>query len=61
MNPERQNSTANGHATTYKLLRRDHEVHIALEGSDGKTYRLEDYRGEKAVVLAWFPKAFTGG
>jgi peroxiredoxin Q/BCP len=29
--------------------------------SDGKTYRLADYAGKQAVVLAWFPKAFTGG
>jgi peroxiredoxin len=33
---------------------------FALEGSDGKVHRLADYRG-KTVVLAWFPKAFTGG
>ena len=33
---------------------------FALPGSDGKTYRLSDFRG-KVVVLAWFPKAFTGG
>ena len=32
-----------------------------LPGSDGKTYRLADYKGKSAVVLAWFPKAFTGG
>ena len=32
-----------------------------LAGSDGKTYGLDDFRGKKAVVLAWFPKAFTGG
>lgn len=32
-----------------------------LPGSDGKTYRLSDFRGKKAVVIAWFPKAFTGG
>jgi len=31
-----------------------------LRGSDGKVHRLADYKG-KAVVLAWFPKAFTGG
>lgn len=31
-----------------------------LPGSDGKTYRLSDFRG-RTVVLAWFPKAFTGG
>lgn len=33
---------------------------FALQGSDGKMHRLADYRGQ-AVVLAWFPKAFTGG
>ncbi|GAB4245885.1 MAG: hypothetical protein Kow00109_21940 [Acidobacteriota bacterium] len=32
-----------------------------LPGSDGKTYRLEDYLGRQVVVVAWFPKAFTGG
>ena len=32
-----------------------------LPGSDGKTYRLSDYQGKQAVVLAWFPKAFTSG
>jgi peroxiredoxin Q/BCP len=32
-----------------------------LPGSDGETYSRADYRGEKVVVLAWFPKAFTGG
>ena len=34
---------------------------FTLEGSDGKTYTLADFKGKKAVVLAWFPKAFTGG
>ena len=34
---------------------------FALLGSDGKTYRLKDYQGKQAVVLAWFAKAFTGG
>lgn len=34
---------------------------FALGASDGKTYRLSDYKGKQAVVLAWFPKAFTGG
>jgi thioredoxin-dependent peroxiredoxin len=32
-----------------------------LQGSDGKTYSLEDFKGKSAVVIAWFPKAFTGG
>ncbi len=31
-----------------------------LPGSDGDTHRLSDYGG-KTVVIAWFPKAFTGG
>ena len=34
---------------------------FSLAGSDGKTYRLADFKGKSAVVLAWFPKAFTGG
>lgn len=33
---------------------------FALPGSDGKVHRLENLRGT-AVVIAWFPKAFTGG
>ena len=32
-----------------------------LAGSDGKTYKLSDFKDKKAVVVAWFPKAFTGG
>ncbi len=32
-----------------------------MKGSDGKTYRLADFKGKKAFVIAWFPKAFTGG
>ena len=32
-----------------------------LPGSDGRTYRLRDFAGRQAVVVAWFPKAFTGG
>ena len=34
---------------------------FTLPGSDGKTYALKDLVGEQAVVIAWFPKAFTGG
>jgi peroxiredoxin Q/BCP len=34
---------------------------FSLPGSDGRTYRLADYKGKQAVVLAWFAKAFTGG
>ena len=32
-----------------------------LQGSDGTTYSLSQFRGKKGVVIAWFPKAFTGG
>lgn len=34
---------------------------FTLEGSDSKTYKLSDFKGKQAVVLNWFPKAFTGG
>jgi thioredoxin-dependent peroxiredoxin len=33
---------------------------FTLPGTDGQTYTLSKLRG-KTVVLAWFPKAFTGG
>ena len=32
-----------------------------LAGSDGKTYKLADFQDQKVIVIAWFPKAFTGG
>ena len=32
-----------------------------MVGSDGKTYKLSDYKGKQAVVVAWYPKAMTGG
>src|SRR5262245_61705518 len=34
---------------------------FSLTGSDGKTYKLSDFKGKQAVVIAWFPRAFTGG
>jgi peroxiredoxin Q/BCP len=43
-----------------KLKIGDKAPEFALQGSDGKIHRLSDYKG-KTVVLAWFPKAFTGG
>ncbi len=39
----------------------DRAPDFELQATDGKTYRLSDFRGEQAVVLAWFPKAFTRG
>ena len=34
---------------------------FSAPGSDGKTHTLAESRGKRAVVLAWFPKAFTAG
>jgi len=34
---------------------------FTLVGTDGKSHALSSYRGKQAVVVAWFPKAFTGG
>jgi thioredoxin-dependent peroxiredoxin len=34
---------------------------FSLQAGDGKTYKLSDFKGKQAVVLAWFPKAFTSG
>ena len=32
-----------------------------LAASDGATYTLAQFRGKQSVVIAFFPKAFTGG
>ena len=50
-----------GVATAEELKVGDAAPDFTLPGSDGKTYKLADYRGKQAVVLAWFPKAFTPG
>lgn len=34
---------------------------FSLPGSDGNTYSLSQFAGERPVVIAFFPKAFTGG
>lgn len=48
-------------ASAAELAVGDPAPEFTLAGSDGKTYKLSDFKGKKAVVLAWFPKAFTGG
>jgi peroxiredoxin Q/BCP len=34
---------------------------FSLQGTDGKTHKLSEFRGKQAVVVAWFPRAFTQG
>lgn len=34
---------------------------FSLPASDGKTYTLSQFKGNKPVVIAFFPKAFTPG
>jgi peroxiredoxin Q/BCP len=39
----------------------DQAPDFKLQASDGKEYSLADFAGKQAVVIAWFPKAFTRG
>ena len=39
----------------------DSAAAFSLPGSDGKTHSLAEHLGKRVVVVAWFPKAFTGG
>lgn len=32
-----------------------------LQASDGNTYTLDQFLGKQAIVIAWYPKAFTSG
>ena len=34
---------------------------FSAQGTDGKTVKLSDYKGKQTVVLAFFPKVFSGG
>ena len=34
---------------------------FSLQATDGKTYSLEQFHGKQAIVIAWYPKAFTNG
>jgi peroxiredoxin Q/BCP len=34
---------------------------FSLKASTGQTVTLSEFKGKKAVVVAFFPKAFTGG
>lgn len=39
----------------------DSAPQFSLPGSDGKTHKLADFLDKRVIVLAWYPKAFTGG
>jgi peroxiredoxin len=54
------NSIMNPADAQVELKMGDPAPDFELPGSDGRTYRLKDLAG-RPVVLAWFPKAFTGG
>ena len=55
-------ATIGGQAQTLVELKvGDPALAFSLPGSDGKMHSLADSKGKQAVVLAWFPKAFTGG
>ncbi len=47
--------------TAAELKVGDKAPDFELKGSDGKLHHLGEFKGKRAVVLAWFPKAFTGG
>jgi cytochrome oxidase Cu insertion factor (SCO1/SenC/PrrC family) len=59
--PERDGSVPASTPRARSLTVGDDAPDFALTGSDGKEYRLSNYRGKQAVVLAWFAKAFTEG
>ena len=52
---------ANGQTPAAELKVGDQAPDFSLPGTDGKTYKLSDFKGKKAVVVAWFPKAYTSG
>ena len=49
-----------GHAADEELVVGDPAPAFELAGSDGRAHSLDALAG-RTVVLAWFPKAFTGG
>jgi peroxiredoxin Q/BCP len=54
-------SVAMAQAPAAELKVGDMAPAFSAPGSDGKTHTLAESNGKQAVVLAWFPKAFTGG
>ena len=54
-------SSLRGAKSAEPLKEGDEAPDFELVGSDGNNYTLSDLVKERAVVIAWFPKAFTGG
>lgn len=50
-----------GSPASAELKKGDKAPDFELKGSDGKTYKLSSYKDKQVVVVAWYPKAFTGG
>ena len=57
--PRGQQPITSGTARSADLKVGDVAPDFDLPASDGKRYKLADYAGKQAVVLAWFAKAFT--
>ena len=46
---------------TFSLEVGDKAPDFSLEATDGKTYSLQQFVNKEAVVIAWYPRAFTSG
>ena len=54
-------SVAMSDANAAELKVGDMVPEFELVGSDGKTYKSSQFKDKSAIVIAWYPKAFTGG
>jgi len=48
-------------SSVFSLEIGDSAPNFSLKASDGNTYSLEQFVGKQAIVIAWYPKAFTRG
>jgi len=48
-------------ASAFALEVGDQAPDFKLQATDGKTYTLSQFHDKEAVVIAWYPKAFTTG
>ena len=54
-------STPNLAVETKTLKIGDPAPNFELKGTDGSVHKLADFKDKSAVVVAWYPKALTGG